>query len=398
MSNVKRRIGRIMGVVRDAWSMIGITLALFLILECVFRAGFGIRDKVAGPIQPDRRVLAEGYAGASWPIQHYRELEQLEDRWKPYVYFRERPFQGETITVDSVGSRKTWQPPSPVSGDRRPRIKLLMLGGSTLWGFGARDNETIPSHVARGLDKRGYQVELRNFAELGYVSTQELIALLRELQAGYRPDVVVFYDGVNDTTSALLEGEAGITTNEVNRRREFNLLQSPARLSAALVSRLVKDSGSYRFAEAVGRRIAGEAFRPSRAPTTKSTPALAEDVVNRYEANVALAESLGRAFGFRALFFWHPVVFDKRKRVPFEEEEARKYAWSEEIFREVAQRIEASPQLNDNRAFRNLVALFSDEPGLVFIDHCHTTEAANATVAAVIADRVIESFEHRGKP
>ena len=68
---------------------------------------------------------------------------------------------------------------------------------------------------------------------------------MRELQAGYRPDIVIFYDGVNDTTSAFLEGEAGLTTNEVNRRREFNLLQSPPRLGAALISKVAKDSALF---------------------------------------------------------------------------------------------------------------------------------------------------------
>ena len=94
-----------------------------------------------------------------------------------------------------------------------------MLGGSSLWGFGARDDQTIPSLLARSLDEQGWRVELKNLAEIGYVSTQEVIALTRELQAGYRPDLVIFYDGVNDTTSALLEGEPGLTTNEINRRQ-----------------------------------------------------------------------------------------------------------------------------------------------------------------------------------
>ena len=67
-------------------------------------------------------------------------------------------------------------------------------------------------------------VEVRNLSELGYVSTQEVIGLYRELQEGYRPDVVIFYDGVNDTTSAVLSGQAGVTTNEINRHDEFNLL------------------------------------------------------------------------------------------------------------------------------------------------------------------------------
>ena len=79
---------------------------------------------------------------------------------------------------------------------------------------------------------------------------------------------MIFYDGVNDTTSALLEGEPGLTTNEVNRRHEFNLLQSPARLAAALTVKLVKDSGSYRFAQMVRRRLGGETASAQTAPAT----------------------------------------------------------------------------------------------------------------------------------
>ena len=65
--------------------------------------------------------------------------------------------------------------------------------------------------------------------------------------------MVIFYDGVNDTTSAFLEGEAGVTTNEVNRRVEFNLRQSPGRLATGLAARLIQDSGSNRFAQMIGR-------------------------------------------------------------------------------------------------------------------------------------------------
>ena len=71
---------------------------------------------------------------------------------------------------------------------------------------------------------------------------------MRELQQGYRPDLVLFYDGVNDTTSALLEGEATVTTNEINRVREFNLLQSPARLASALAGNLIQNSALFRLA------------------------------------------------------------------------------------------------------------------------------------------------------
>ena len=194
-----------------------------------------------------------------------RSLPRLEDRWEPYLYFRQKPFQGETIHVGSDGLRDlaaAFQ--RPWAAGARP-IKLLMPGGSSLWGFGVRDDQTIPSLVARLLSEQGYRVEVKNLAEIGYTSTQELVALDGELQAGYQPDVVTFYDGVNDTTAAFLEGAAGLTTNEINRRKEFNLLQSPARLAAALGGKLIRDSGAYRIAEAVRRKLGGGAgTRPAQ--------------------------------------------------------------------------------------------------------------------------------------
>ena len=390
--NALRRLKKVVVFLQTGWSIAGITLIVLILTETGFRAIFALRDRLSAETLPDRRVLAEGYDGATWPIDHYRELESLEDRWRPYVYFRQKPFQGKTITIGSDGLRATWEPPSPAPpDDQRPRVRLLMLGGSSLWGFGARDDGTIPSLLARNLDQRGWHVELRNLSEIGYVNTQELIALFRELQAGYRPDVVIFYDGVNDTTSAVLEGEAGLTTNEVNRRTEFNLLQSPTRLTSALISKLVKDSGSYRFAQAVRRRSSGEgsASRTSAADEIRS---LAASVVQRYLANIAIAEKLGHSFGFRPLFYWQPVVFDKPVMVPFEREEAQKYAALEGIFRDVYGKVRDSAELEADPAFRDLSGLFSDSPNLIFIDYCHTTESANSRVAAEMAVGVIDAL------
>ena len=267
MGKALRRLKGALDRLQTGWSDPGDHVLALLLVEGGFRVIFAVRDRLTAVPVPDPRVVAEGYGGATWPVVHYRELEQLQERWQPYVYFRQKPFRGKTITIDDDGLRTTWQSPrSPRDRGERRSVKILMLGGSSLWGFGARDDQTIPSLLARSLHEKGWRVELKNLAEIGYVSTQEVIALTRELQAGYRPDLVIFYDGVNDTTSALLEGEPGLTTNEVNRRHEFNLLQSPARLAAALAVKLVKDSGSYRFAQMVRRRLGGETASRSNRP------------------------------------------------------------------------------------------------------------------------------------
>ena len=389
MGKALARFKRVMKFLQTGWSILGVTLVVLLLAEAGLRLTFALRDRLNAPANPDRRVLVEGYGGATWPTEHIREIESLEERWQPYVYFRPKTFQGSTIAIGSDGLRATWQPPA-APGDRpRPEpIKLLMLGGSSLWGFGARDDQTIPSLLARSLHERGRAVEVRNLSELGYVSTQELIALIRELQGGYRPDVVIFYDGVNDTTSALLGGEAGLTTNEINRRREFNLLLSPGRLTAALAGKLIGDSGSYRFAQALRRRL-GRSAGGSNSPLRDETiHRLAGDVARRYAANVQIVETLARGYGFRPFFFWQPVVFTKGALTAVEREEAQKYAWAEPAFRAVYEKIRASDALRADPAFHDMSDIFADQTSLVFIDYCHTTESANARIASQMAEAV----------
>ena len=94
-----------------------------ILTEAGFRLVFAIKDQLTRRDAPDPRVLAEGYGGATWPVEHYRELESLEDRWQPYVYFRQKPFRGKTITIGNDGLRATWQPPAPAPPDDRPRVK-----------------------------------------------------------------------------------------------------------------------------------------------------------------------------------------------------------------------------------------------------------------------------------
>jgi lysophospholipase L1-like esterase len=393
MTLALRHLKRFLSMVQTGWSIVGITLVVLILTEAGFRAAFALKDWFGIDPSPDRRVLEGGYGGQTWPVHHYRELQALADHWEPYVYFRQNSFAGQTISIEPDG-RATWRPPPPAPGSRPERkpIELLMLGGSSLWGFGARDDQTIPSLLARELFEQGWDVRIRNRAEIGYVSTQEMVALVRELQAGYRPDLVVFYDGVNDTTSAYLQRSAGLTTNEENREKEFNLLQSPARLAGALITDLIGKSGSYRFAQAVRRRFDRDAGVPSLKLGQRQLGLIGGGVLSVYEANVSIVEALGREFGFRPLFYWQPVVFDKPALVPFEREEALRYAWCEWMFRDVyggLRTAQAFQGLRKDPAFHDLSGIFAESKDLVFIDYCHTTEAANARIVAAIAQDVV---------
>ena len=315
MGKVMARIKRFLMALQTGWSIAGITLLLLLFLEAGLRLTFALRDRLSAAEQPDHRILAEGYGGATWPIEHYRESNRSKSAGSPMStsgpsHSTARPSPSDQTACEPRGSLPRHRGQAP--GRTRSRYSSWAARRS---GVSARGTTRQSLRCyARKLHERGLNVEIKNLAELGYVSTQELIGLIRELQEGYRPDVVIFYDGVNDTTSALLSGEAGLTTNEINRRREFNLLQSPRRLAGILAEKLLVESGSYRLARALrsrlGQRTATSDLEPLRGfdapPGCRSWP------IGMPPTSKSL-ETLARGYGFRPLFFWQPTIFNKTR-------------------------------------------------------------------------------------
>jgi hypothetical protein len=128
------------------------------------------------------------YAAITWAGTHFAEFDALGANYVSYIGWRRTPFKGETINlVGPLAQRATVGPPDTA----KPSVYLF--GGSTMWGTGADDANTIPSLVTQ---LGGFRSE--NFGESAWVAHQSLLLLVQLLQDGHRPNVVVFYDGANE--------------------------------------------------------------------------------------------------------------------------------------------------------------------------------------------------------
>jgi lysophospholipase L1-like esterase len=393
MSERFRRLQRFLHATQTAWSILGITLVLIIALELGLRLFFEVKDRLRPPPSTDPRLVSEGYGNAPWLRETLDEQARIEPEWHSYVYFRQKPFHGKYLKIDENGVRATWRAPASANDPAKKPLHILMFGGSTLWGVGARDEGTIPSCLARELAGRGINSEITNLGEIAYVSSQELITLTRLLQKGARPDVVIFYDGVNETISALLDRRAGIPSNEENRRVEFNVRRDPRRLLGLFFTSLIKDSASFRFASSLQQRLRGlsAVAQPAVVLPPLSDSArkqLVEEIVHWYAQNLKVVEMLGREYGFEPLFYWQPVLFTKPNRGSFENEERSKYGWGESTFLDVYQRVANDPVLNSDRRWHNISGIFGDSSDLLYSDFCHTTERGNAIIARAMDDDV----------
>jgi len=392
-----RLVRQLFASLRTVWLVIGVCVVLLLLLEGSVRAVNAVSQW-----RRERRIAAVPSAlrdpqeSEPWFADFTREYDATRpQRWKSYVYLGRRPnYKGRYVNIDGDGHRVTPQPFT--SGE--PAARVFFMGGSTMWGTEQRDSATIAAVAARRLEQLvgpAARIEVTNFGESGYVNTQELLELMLALRAGKRPDVVVFYDCINDVGTAVQYGVAGIPQNESKRVAEFELGRAIDRSGFA--------QGLRKDLHALGA-LTGEAIKQSElveavlsvkhasAPRYVSADSAARSVVRAYRENVRVIESMARAYNFVPIYVWQPSVHSTRKKLtPFEERIRRQIAADsfQTRLRDVQLAVPAllDPVMDSLAPGRFVDAdrVFDDDTLAVFVDRIgHNTERA--------VPRIVDAF------
>ncbi|MDJ0654525.1 MAG: SGNH/GDSL hydrolase family protein [Xanthomonadales bacterium] len=366
-------------LLRDAWVIAGITLLCLLLLDALLKSVVPESARFAR-VDPDvsapEAANTDAMSGYDWADEYFRELRDARrTRWQPYVYWKREPFDGRYINIDQDGFRQSWQPPGHETAQL---AELWVLGGSTVWGTGARDAHTIPSYLGQLLADQGRPVRIVNLGESGYVSGQELAQLVDRLRQGRRPEVVVFYHGVNDVFAALQHDRAGIPQNESHRARDFRVTDGLDNWLEAFPRVL---EGVQRLAAVLGQP-----------PEMANVDTLADAIATQYQVNVRAAAGLAETFGFQSRFFWQPTVFSKNKLGGDEQQILlsslqRHRDLQLAVDRRVKQVMDGQPQ------WTSLTDVLDHRP--LFMDFCHLSEAGNRQIAEAMLPQLLPSQSTR---
>ena len=391
-------VRRVVNSIRDIWIILGITLLIFAGLEISLRIGFAITHSLhnTGEHPPaDFRFSSDVYQNQDWAKDYFNEFDKSTGQeWHPYVYWHRKPFHGKYININDQGIRYTWNKSSAPSVQQ---VKIFMFGGSTMWGTGARDDFTIPSLVSQKLKAKGNSdVWITNFGESGFVSTQELIALILELRKGHVPDIAVFYDGVNDTFAALQSGAAGAGNpqNEKNRALEFNSKDQVllARKQLNWREGFVEKLAFYRFSQLFVKPF--NHFPPpaySAESDQNNDLNAANAVINIYFSNLRLIKSLAQSYGFSVVFYWQPTAHTKKFLSDWEKKQLNLYK-EVSLYRQVHKVLKYKLATLKGDDFYDLSSAFDDNNETVFIDPFHISEAGNNKIADLIVQTLPEKI------
>ncbi len=117
----------------------------------------------------------------------------LGQKYSPFVEYVEKPREGKFVNVTSQGIRCHYSSKENCIA-RGGTGEIWIFGGSTTFGYGVKDNETI----AANLSKFYPDFRVINFGSGGYYSAIELIEFENLLAEFPPPRAAVFIDGLND--------------------------------------------------------------------------------------------------------------------------------------------------------------------------------------------------------
>ncbi|HET7292890.1 MAG TPA: hypothetical protein VFM88_10730 [Vicinamibacteria bacterium] len=311
------------------------------------------------------------YGGEPWADTFWREQRrQMSVEYRPFGLWRSRPFEGRTIVVGGDGLRRTVHSRCPADET------VFLFGGSSVWGFGSPDWETLPSHLAARYEAAGRPACVVNYGEDSWRIAQGAVELLLELRRGRRPDRVVFVNGCNDVfTPFFLTGRADVEWDYARAKPWLEELARPGRGSFAFL----EATNTWALLQRARARLGGAASHPS----PPDPGGLARAVAEAYLRDMDVVEALGRSYGFRPLFVLQPLALAGSKRLTPEEEQGvrRQLGGSYELGRDAVRRTYALLRASGRGRLHDASDAFDAEPESVYIDACHFLPRGNRIMA-----------------
>ncbi len=294
-----------------------ITAVLFVAVEGIARLVFGPPKLpeaavVGGPVvlQGEAAVNSEAYREFPW-AREFVEIAQRNPgpslQYEPFSLWKTLPHESKFKNVGVDGYRVT------VNVEKEScdsNIDIYVFGGSAMVGVGiVRDIDLITSQLSISLSKyyENICIKVYNYASGGFNQGNEFVLLMRLLSAGKRPDLVIFYDGVNDVYHQVYFGKPHMAFDMFNWLTE---IWSGAETLPGFFRRFGRKIADN--LTIVSLFVPRSDYQWMRAADEDTLRQRARDVTEFMVGNMQVVRTLGREFGFELLFVLQPNLFTKK--------------------------------------------------------------------------------------
>lgn len=349
---------------------LSISVFVFLMLLVITNWAVGI---YLGKIGAEKRHLLPGYNDDhAYAKLIFDDYHATAHRYKPFAEWQMLPYAGKTLTIDEHGHR-VHTPPAGAS----PTPAIHFFGGSTLWGEGSDDANTIPALIHHQINT-GTVV---NHSQLAYNSRQNLDALISIYAKGEKADLVIFYDGVNDAAFLCPE----------------EIQELPGHRLIPLFQKKIYGGGKQVILTVLNNLFTKNILLliQYRQNTGDEKPSLyncldsdkGRSVASMLMANWEMAHELVTSRGGKFIAVLQPVSYIGSPRV----EHLQLHEELGENFRFVYHELQELIREKDHPWIYDFTTAF-DGQEYIYIDFCHVTKAGNKIIAEKLTPLVSQAL------
>lgn len=186
---------------------------------------------------------------------------------------------------------------------------IHVFGGSTVWGTGATDENTIPSLIAQNL--LGKKIRVLNYGIASYVSSQQNTLLRSSFDEIKADDIVVYYDGGNDYWNGVMQGNAEGNILGYNVKNKFDLY------IYILKNWLSQNLHLYQLLYDLKHNRSGKENLNCSVSSDFASSNISS-ATSHYASQIELAKSLTKSKGAEFYHFLQPTLFDVNELTSYE--------------------------------------------------------------------------------
>ena len=340
--------------------------------------------------------------------------------FNPHTIWRNSECSSLFYNVNSNGVRKT---DNTYIKNKDKLHKIFVFGGSTTFGTGVEDSQTIPSHLSRifNNENNSLNYEVTNYGASAFILDQDLNTFLKLLKNGEKPNTVIFYGGFNDVFSALVEpGKNGWSAKsrmidyKLNQRESVNdeilLLNNTRKLSQHIYKKL-QNKGFYKVnynKPSLVRKSDINFIKKSLNDSYENGMNNSDSFISYYRSTIKIIKDLCDLNEINCFFFWQPTLLFNKKRLydfersivendsliafgSFDPETGKKMRLNIiKVYSKLNQK-----KMFDNMHWINLSNIFDNVDDPIYIDCIHLGPTGNACVAEniykMIKDKIYQN-------
>lgn len=315
--------------------------------------------------------------------------ENLKTTFHPYCGWRSYPNQNyKTIYINKFGLR------SPeIDLSKNTRDLCMFLGGSVAWGFGASNNENIPSYkIQKFFDKNSINYEVINFSQNSANSHDELKTFVSSVDE-IKPKLIISLSGINDFFQIAKLKKTGFSKIQDLHTQVSNFFQWGQKLGIATEKNDLKKIIKF-FSR----------FLKKDMPIEKDFFQFKEYSNTPFELfshKIDIMENYCNSKKIKMIHVLQPTLFTKQKKSKSEKEYIDFYKknydgiFQIEYLQEHYEKLKTSYfnnlKNNENSLFLDFSNIFKDNEESIFFDTIHMSDLGNE----IITEKIVEIFNSK---